>query len=60
MNILETTFKQRAYDGKWEKLAKVMDYDNKYVYKSESGSNLTYIPTKWMTVGVFDLLAEFE
>jgi hypothetical protein len=60
MNILETMFKQRAYDGKWEKLAKVMDYDNKYVYKSESGSNLTYIPTKWMTVGVFDLLAEFE
>jgi hypothetical protein len=60
MNILETTFKQRAYDGKWEKLAKVMDYDNKYIYKSESGSNLTYIPTKWMTVGVFDLLAELE
>ena len=60
MNILETQFVQRAYDGKWEKLAKVMDYDNKYVYKSESGSNLTYIPTKWMTVGVFDLLAEFE
>ena len=60
MNILETMFKQRAYDGKWEKLAKVMDYDNKYVYKSESGSNLVYIPTKWMTVGVFDLLAEIE
>ena len=60
MNILETAWKQRDYDGKWEKLAKVMDYDNKYVYKSESGSNLTYIPTKWRTVGVFDLLAEIE
>ena len=60
MNILETAWKQRDYDSKWEKLAKVMDYDNKYVYKSESGSNLTYIPTKWMTVGVFDLLAEIE
>ena len=60
MNILETAFKQRNYDGKWEKLAKVMDYDNKYVYKSESGSNLTYIPTKWMTVGVFDFVGEFE
>ena len=60
MNILETAWKQRDYDGKWEKLAKVMDYDNKYVYKSESGSNLTYIPTKWMTVGVFDLLEEIE
>ena len=60
MNILETQFVQRAYDGKWEKLAKVMDYDNKYVYKSESGSNLTYSPTKWMTVGVYDMLAELE
>lgn len=60
MNILETMFKQRDYDGKWEKLAKVMDYDNKYVYKSESGSNLTYIPTKWMTVSVFDLMMEIE
>lgn len=60
MNILETAWKQRDYDGKWEKLAKVMDYENKYVYKSESGGNLTYIPTKWTTVGVFDLLAEIE
>lgn len=60
MNILETAFKQRSYDGKWEKLAKVMDFDNKYVYKSESGGNLTYIPTKWTTVGVYDYLAELE
>lgn len=58
MNILETQFKQREYDGKWEKLAKVMDYDNKYVYKTESGNRMTYVPEKWMTVGVFDLLAE--
>lgn len=60
MNILETQFVQRAYDGKWEKLAKVMDYDNKYVYKTESGNRMTYVPEKWMTVGVFDFLAEFE
>lgn len=60
MNILETQFVQRAYDGKWEKLAKVMDYDNKYVYKTESGNRMTYVPEKWMTVGVFDYLAEFE
>lgn len=60
MNILETQFKQRAYDGKWEKLAKVMDYDNKYVYKTESGNRMTYVPEKWVTVGVFDYLAEFE
>lgn len=60
MNILETSWKQRTYDGKWEKLAKIMDYENKYVYKSETGSNLTYIPTKWMTVGVFDYMMELE
>ena len=60
MNILETQFKQRAYDGKWEKLARVMDYDNKYVYKSESGQRMTYVPTKWMTVGVFDYVGELE
>lgn len=60
MNILETQFKQRDYDGKWEKLARVMDYDNKYVYKSESGQRMTYVPTKWTTVGVYDLLAELE
>jgi hypothetical protein len=60
MNILETQFKQREYDGKWEKLARVMDYDNKYVYKSESGQRMTYVPTKWTTVGVYDLLAELE
>lgn len=60
MNILETQFKQRAYDGKWEKLARIMDYDNKYVYKSESGQKMTYIPTKWATVGVFDYIGELE
>lgn len=60
MNILETQFKQRAYDGKWEKLARIMDYDNKYVYKSESGQRMTYVPTKWMTVGVFDYVGELE
>lgn len=60
MNILETSWKQREYDSKWEKLAKVMDYENKYAYKNESGGSLTYIPTKWITVGVFDYVGELE
>jgi hypothetical protein len=60
MKILETQFKQREYDGKWEKIVKVIDYDNKYVYKSESGHRLTYIPEKWMTVGVFDWLLQLD
>ena len=58
MNILETQFKQRAFDGKWEKIAQVWDHENKYVYKSETGSNITYTPTKWITTGVYDLLGE--
>ena len=60
MNILETQFVQRAFDSKWEKVVRVMDYDNKYVYKSESGQRMTYVPTKWMTVGVFDYVGELE
>lgn len=60
MNILETQFVQRAFDGKWEKLARIMDNDNKYVYKSESGQKMTYIPTKWITVNVFDYIGEIE
>lgn len=60
MNILETDFVQRAFDGKWEKVVRVMDYDNKYVYKSETGQRMTYVPTKWMTTNVYDYLLEIE
>lgn len=60
MNILETQFKQRAYDNKWEKIVRVMDYDNKYVYKTESGNRMSYVPEKWMTVGVYDCMMEID
>jgi hypothetical protein len=60
MNIIETQFKQRQFDGKWEKIAKVMDHDNKYVYKTESGQRVSYTPEKWVTVGVYDLIGELE
>ena len=60
MNILEIQWKQRAYDNKWEKIARIMDYDNKYAYKSESGQKMSYIPTKWTTIGVFDYVGELE
>lgn len=56
---LETQFKQRAYDGRWERMIKVMDYDEKYTYQTESGSRVTLIPEKWITVGVYDCLMEF-
>lgn len=60
LNILETQFKQRAFDGKWERIAKIMDYDNKYVYKTETGQRVTYVPEKWVTVGVYDYIMEIE
>lgn len=60
MNILETQFRQREFDGKWEKLAKIMDYDNKYVYKTDSGNRMTFVPEKWVAVAVYDFMMEIE
>lgn len=58
LNILETDFKQRAFDGKWERIAKIVDYDNRYTYTTDSGSKVTLIPEKWVTLSVYDLLLE--
>jgi hypothetical protein len=58
LEITETQFKQRAYDGKWERLVKIIDFDNAYRYTSESGSTVTLIPERWLTVGVYDLMME--
>lgn len=59
-NALETQFKQRAYDGKWEHIAKFIDYDNEYTYSTESGSRVTLIPEKWVTIGVYDYQMELQ
>ena len=58
MNILETAFKQRAFDGKWERIVKIMDLDNSYSFVNENGNRTTLIPEKWVTVGVYDYLME--
>jgi hypothetical protein len=60
LNVLETQFKQRAYDGKWERIAKIMDYEQKYTYSTESGQKVSLIPEKWVTVGVYDYMLEFQ
>ncbi len=60
LNVLETQFKQRAFDGKWERIAKIIDYENKYTYSTESGSRVTLIPEKWVTVGVYDYMMELQ
>jgi hypothetical protein len=56
--ILETEFKQRAYDGRWERISKIMDHENSYSYETDSGQKITLIPEKWVTTGVFDYLCE--
>jgi hypothetical protein len=56
--IVETQFRQRAYDGKWEMLGKIIDYGNKYSYQTSSGSNIALIPEKWITVAVYDYIME--
>lgn len=59
MTVLEEQFKQRAFDGKWERIVRIMDTDNIYSYTNETGSRVTLIPEKWVTVGVYDYLLEF-
>ena len=51
--------RQRAYDGKWEMLVKVLDPENAYTYKTESGNQVTMTPDKWVAIKVFDYLMEF-
>ena len=60
MHVLETAFKQRAFDGKWERIVKIMDLDNSYSFVNENGNRTTLIPEKWVTVGVYDYLMEIE
>jgi hypothetical protein len=58
LNVLETQIVQRDYDKKWEKIVKVMDFENKYTYCNEAGVSVTLIPEKWITVEVFDFIME--
>ena len=57
-DVLETQFVQRAYDGYWEKIVKVMDHDNSYTYRNESGTSVTLIPERWLTVAVYPFIME--
>ena len=59
MNILETQFKQREFDGKWERIAKIVDYDNQYSYETESSSRVTFIPVGFAPWGEFSQNKEF-
>jgi hypothetical protein len=58
LNILETQIVQRDFDKRWEKIVKIMDTENQYTYRNESGINVTLIPEKWLTVAVYDFIME--
>lgn len=60
MKIYEEEFKQRAYDGKWERIGKIADEDNAYTFINEYGSRTTTVPFKWITLGVYDYLMEIS
>lgn len=58
MEILETQLVQRSFDGRWEKIARIVDRENSYTYKNETGTSVTLIPEKWVTIAVFDFVME--
>jgi hypothetical protein len=60
MQVLETAFKQRAFDGKWERVVKIKDNDNSYSFVDYDGASKTITPLKWVTVGVYDYLMEIN
>lgn len=60
MEILETQFVQRSFDGRWEKIARIMDKENAYTYKNETGTSVTLIPEKWVTIAVYDFMTEIQ
>lgn len=58
MHVLETQIIQREFDGRWEKVVRVEDYENSCTYINEYGKRTTYVPHKWLTVAVYDFLME--
>lgn len=56
--FLEYDFKQRDYDGKWERLGRIKDTQNEYSYLTPSGQKVTLTPEKWITIGVYDYLVD--
>jgi hypothetical protein len=57
-SILESQIVQRDFDKRWERIVKVMDHENAYSFSNENGVPVTFTPTKWLTVAVYDFLME--
>lgn len=58
IEVLAEEFKQRAYDGKWQRWIKIPDVDNAYTCTSETGGRVTYVPEMWVVSDVYDLMME--
>jgi hypothetical protein len=52
MKLIKTETKQRALDGQWMLLGKILDYDNLYEYTNEFGKQTQIIPTMWIILDV--------
>lgn len=57
-SVLESQIVQRDFDKRWERIVKVMDYENAYTFSNENGVPVTLTPTKWLTVEVYDFIME--
>lgn len=58
MDIIERQLVQRDFDKRWEMIGKIMDHENKYTYKTESGNKISITPEKWITLKVYDFIME--
>jgi len=56
---IRVEYRQREYDGKWEKIGLFVDINNSYSYRSETGGTITLFPEKWITMNVYDYELEF-
>ncbi len=53
-HVLETHWKQRAFDKQWMLLGKIFDTENTYSYRNEAGSTFHITPTIWIILDVRD------
>jgi hypothetical protein len=60
MTVLAEEFKQRAFDGKWQRWVKYLDVNNAYTFTNEIGSRVTLIPEAWVVTDVYDYLLTVE
>lgn len=60
IEVLAEEFKQRAFDGKWQRWIKIPDVDNAYTCTSETGGRVTYVPEMWVVSDVYDYLLTIE